>query len=119
MPSVRERAAVLGFGVGLACSVPSGNSDVFVMKKTPFYQLMRHKWRRKSLFTAIKRSVALAFLQMKQGRQTLVGAVPGMFQSALSSVSIEAMVYIIIADYSANIRCYNCPLDEGLCLYQE
>ncbi len=27
--------------------------------------------------------------------------------------------YRIIADRSANIACYNCPLDEGLCLYQE
>jgi len=41
-----ERALVLGRAVaGLACSVASGNSDVSLMKKTPFYQMMRHKWR--------------------------------------------------------------------------
>ncbi len=51
-----ERAVVLVLGVVVfACSFASGDSDVFLMKKTPFYRMMRHKWRRKSLFTATKK----------------------------------------------------------------
>jgi hypothetical protein len=60
------------------------------MKKTPFYQMMRHKVAWKSLFTAIKE----VCLRSEKGQgQTLVGAVPGMFQSALSGV--VAMVFFI------------------------
>jgi hypothetical protein len=42
---------------GFTCSVAlvSGDSDVFLMKKTPFYRMMRLKWCRKSLFTATKK----------------------------------------------------------------
>jgi hypothetical protein len=45
--------------VGFACSFPSGDSEVFLMKKTPFYRIMRHKWRRKSLFTATRKDCHL------------------------------------------------------------
>jgi len=46
VPSGLERAVVvLGLGLGLAagfaCSVPSVKSDVSLMKKTPFYHMMR------------------------------------------------------------------------------
>src|SRR6266702_2671482 len=42
-----------------ACSFSSGDSGVFLMKKTPFYRVMRHKWRRKSLFTATRKDCHL------------------------------------------------------------
>src|SRR5262249_42913697 len=72
-----------------------------------------HIWRRKSLFTAIEK---VCHPSNKIGRQTLAGAVPGVLlkskstfylhpeqkhTSALSGVG--AMVYLIIADRSANI----------------
>lgn len=71
--------------VGFACSFPSGDSEVFLMKKTPFYRVMRHKWRRKSLFTATKKDCHLLLYTKKKRKrgQSLAGAVPGMFQSAL------------------------------------
>src|SRR5713226_359020 len=61
----------------LACSLPSGagDSDVFFMKKTPFYCIMRHKWHRKSLFTATRKDCRL--LHKRKRRQSLVRAVPG------------------------------------------
>ena len=42
---------------GFTCSVAlvSGDSDVFFMKKTPFYRIMRLMRCRKSLFTATKK----------------------------------------------------------------
>jgi hypothetical protein len=46
---------------GFTCSsvlvlvLASGDSDVFLMKKTPFYWMVRLKRRRKSLFTATKK----------------------------------------------------------------
>jgi hypothetical protein len=83
------------------------------MKKTPFYQMIRHMWRRKSLFTAIKKVCHLSCFVRKEG-QTLVGTVPGMFQSALSGVG--AMVYKFIAFAPQTFACNNCPFDEGLCL---
>jgi hypothetical protein len=64
--------------VGFACSFPSGDSEVLLMKKTPFYRLMRHKWRRKSLFTATRKDCHL-FHKKRKRRQSLAGAVPGMF----------------------------------------
>jgi len=42
---VRE-AARLFVVVGFACSFPRGVSDASFMKKTPFYRLARHRWRR-------------------------------------------------------------------------
>src|SRR5713226_621616 len=61
----------------LACSLPSGagDSDVFFMKKTPFYCIMRNKWCRKSLFTATRKDCRL--LHKRKRRQSLVRAVPG------------------------------------------
>ncbi len=44
----------------LACSFPSGDSDVFLMKKTPFYQMMRHKWRRNLSSQPQERTVSSA-----------------------------------------------------------
>ncbi len=82
-----ERALVLLrflVGVGFACSFSSGDSGVFLMKKTPFYRVMRHKWRRKSLFTATKKDCHLLHPCYREEKgQSLAGAVPGMFQSAL------------------------------------
>jgi hypothetical protein len=53
-----ERVLVrLLVAVGFTCSAAlvSGDSDVFLMKKTPFYRMMRHKRCRKSHFTATKK----------------------------------------------------------------
>ena len=77
--TVLERAVVLGLDVVVfACSFASGDSDVFLMKKTPFYRMMRHKWRRKSLFTATKKYCRLLHAIWRR-RQSLVIAVPGKF----------------------------------------
>lgn len=56
--SVLERVlARLLVVAGFTCSLvlASGDSDVFLMKKTPFYWMVRLKRRRKSLFTATKK----------------------------------------------------------------
>ena len=53
-----ERVLVrLLVAAGFTCSAAlvSGDSDVFLMKKTPFYRMMRHKRCRKSHFTATKK----------------------------------------------------------------
>jgi hypothetical protein len=68
-----------------------------------------------SLFTAMKKVCRPS--KSERGGQTLVGAVPGTFQSALFGV--VAMVYMLIALAPQTFACYNCSLDEGLCLYQE
>ena len=54
-----ERALLrLLVGVVFACSFPSsGDSDVFFMKKTPFYRIMRHEWRRNLSSQPQKRTV--------------------------------------------------------------
>jgi len=39
----------------LVLALASGDSDVFLMKKTPFFRMVRLKRRRKSLFTATKK----------------------------------------------------------------
>ena len=57
--SVLERLdrllVVAGFTCSLVLVLASGDSDVFLMKKTPFYRMVRLKRRRKSLFTATKK----------------------------------------------------------------
>jgi hypothetical protein len=57
--SVLERLdrllVVAGFTCSLVLALASGDSDVFLMKKTPFYRMVRLKRRRKSLFTATKK----------------------------------------------------------------
>ena len=56
--SVLERVLVrLLVVAGFTCSLvlASGDSDVFFMKKTPFYWMVRLKRRQKSLFTATKK----------------------------------------------------------------
>ena len=56
--SVLERVLVrLLVAAGFTCSAAlvSGDSDVFLMKKTPFYRMMRLKRCRKSHFTATKK----------------------------------------------------------------
>jgi hypothetical protein len=79
-----ERALLVLLLVRLACSVASVNSDVSFMKKTPSYPSDAPRWRWKSLFTAIEKACRPSTSGI--GGQTLVGAVPGMFQSALSGV---------------------------------
>ena len=82
-----ERALVLLrllVGVGFACSFSSGDSGVFLMKKTPFYRVMRHKWRRNLSSQPQERTVTFSIQTIKEEKgQSLAGAVPGMFQSAL------------------------------------
>jgi hypothetical protein len=58
--SVLERVldrllVVAGFTCSSVLALVSGDSDVFLMKKTPFYRMVRLKRRRKSLFTATKK----------------------------------------------------------------
>ncbi len=84
---------------GLACSVLPESSVVSFMKKTPFYQMMRHDWRRKSLFTAIK----------KVCRPSIVwgGDRPSRVQCQ-ACIRLRSLAsdygYRIIVDRSANIR---------------
>ena len=56
-----ERVVVRVLGVaGFACSFLSGDSDVFVMKKTPFYSNIRHLINGVgNLFTATKKDCRL------------------------------------------------------------
>ena len=58
--SVLERVldrllVVAGFTCSSVLALVSGDSDVFLMKKTPFFRMVRLKRRRKSLFTATKK----------------------------------------------------------------
>ena len=58
--SVLERVldrllVVAGFTCSSVLVLASGDSDVFLMKKTPFFRMVRLKRRRKSLFTATKK----------------------------------------------------------------
>lgn len=81
-----ERALARVFvAAGLTCSFSSVVSDVSFMKKTSLYRIMRHKWRRKSLFTATTKDCRLfpyltnSMVAKRKRGQSLAGVVPGMF----------------------------------------
>jgi hypothetical protein len=69
-------------------------------KKTPFYRITRQRWRRKSLFTAIKKVCHPAVFLFKEEEK---GTDPRWVQCQ-AYCRLRSSAYVVIADRSANTR---------------